>query len=64
MLIGTLVIYILGTLWFYIVYVSRGSSITFGKILMSCVVPFVLIDALKIYLVTVIGKRLKPVLYK
>ena len=64
MLIGTLVIYIVGTLWFYIVYVSRGTSITFGKILMSCVVPFVLIDALKIYLVTVIGKRLKPVLYK
>ena len=64
MLIGTLVIYIVGTLWFYIVYVSRGTSITFGKILMSCVVPFVLIDALKIYLVTVIGKRLTLVLYK
>lgn len=45
MLAGTGVLYLLGTVWFLLVY-TKGSS--FGEALMTCVLPFLPVDGVKI----------------
>lgn len=53
MVTGTLLLYGIGVLWFYFVY---AKSTTFGEVLVTCVVPFLLPDAIKIILASVLYK--------
>ena len=58
-LVGLLLCYALGTLWFYWVYLQAGSSLGLGFVLIKCVVPFVLPDLLKLFLALALAKKLK-----
>ena len=50
------VIYIFGTLWFAFVYANGENSL--GAVLLGCVVPFIIPDAIKIYLAYYISKKI------
>ena len=56
---GLLLCYALGTAWFYWVYLSAGSSVGIGFVLLKCVVPFILPDLLKLFLALALSKKLK-----
>lgn len=51
MLLGTVLLYGVGVLWFYFVY---AESAAFGEVLATCVVPFLLPDVIKIIIATVL----------
>lgn len=48
------VIYLLGSLWYVFIYGGEGSI---GFVLISCVLPFIIPDAFKIYIAYIISKR-------
>ncbi len=52
--IGQVAVYICGVLWFVFVY---GNSASFGAVLLTTVVPFIIPDILKIFLSAVISTR-------
>lgn len=54
MVIGILVCYLFGTVWFVIAY-----KVSFVSALSTCVIPFLLPDAVKIILAAVLVNRLK-----
>jgi len=55
MFLGTVLLYTVGVLWFYFVYAKAAS---FGEVLTSCAVPFLLPDGIKILLAAVLYKPL------
>lgn len=55
MVVGLLLCYICGSLWFYFAYTEAG----LWAVVLKCVVPYLLPDALKLTLAVVIGKRMK-----
>lgn len=63
MLTGLAVCYLLGSLWYYIVYTQRGSAVALGLVLVKCVLPFLLPDGLKLFLAWQLHKKLKPFVY-
>ena len=58
MLIGLLFCYLLGTLWFRFGYLSYG-GLSWGAILLKCVVPYLLPDAVKLILAWLLSRRLR-----
>lgn len=58
---GLLVCYALGTVWFYYTY-GVQNAMGIGAVLMACVVPFILPDAVKIVLAQLLAERLQKVL--
>lgn len=50
-----LTIYLLGTIWYSLIYLDGG----FGYIITVCVLPFIIPDAIKIYLAYIISKRIR-----
>ena len=54
MAIGVLVCYLFGTIWFIIAY-----KVTFASALSTCVFPFLLPDAVKIIVASILVNRLK-----
>ena len=56
---GLLLCYALGTFWFHEVYLQAGSALSFGFVILKCVVPFVLPDLLKLFLALALSKKLK-----
>ena len=62
LVIGNLVCYLFGTLWFVYVYSSGGKSISFGAALMLCVVPYIVPDAIKLLLAVVVSRRVKKLI--
>ena len=59
LLLGLLVCYTFGTLWFWILYMKNSGAISIGAVIGICVVPFVVPDLVKIMLVLVVQKRLR-----
>lgn len=57
LILGLLGCYIMGTLWYALVY-SRG-SVGIAAAISSCVLPFVIPDGVKMYLAWRLGKRMK-----
>ena len=55
--VGLLVCYAFGTAWFLVVY-TRTGAITLGVVLAKCVLPFLLPDAVKLALATLLRARL------
>lgn len=55
MIIAMLGCYLCGSVWFYGVYTEGGV----GFVLLRCVLPYLLPDAVKIYLAGMLSKRLK-----
>lgn len=62
LILGNLVCYLFGTIWFVYVYSSGGKAISFGAALMLCVVPYLIPDAIKLLLAFVVSKRVKSLI--
>ena len=62
LVLGLLVCYLFGTLWFVYVYSSGGKEIGFGAALAVCVLPYLIPDAIKLFLAHVLSRRVKRAL--
>lgn len=62
MVLGLIVCYALGTIWFIIFTARQGSPMGAVAALSTCVFPFVIPDLAKIVLAIVLGNRLRPLL--
>ena len=62
MAVGILLCYAFGTAWFMIVYTQKNASISLWKALCICVFPYLLFDAGKIILATIVVKRLEKII--
>ena len=61
MVLGLLVCYLIGTVWFYYVMHFRGTEYSIGKILSVCVTPFLLPDLLKLGAAYFLSRKLSKV---
>ena len=59
MLIGLLVCYSFGTLWFLYLYNKNNDPVSIAVVLGWCVIPFIIPDLIKIALSLVISRRIK-----
>ena len=62
MIAGLLVCYAFGTVWFMILYTRDSGSIGIITALTWCVIPYIIPDALKILLASVLTRRLRPLI--
>lgn len=61
MVLGLLLCYGFGTLWFRFGYLQSGSTV--GLLLMKCVVPYLIPDGLKLMLAWTLSRKVKPYVY-
>ena len=59
---GILVCYAFGTAWFMFVFARKSGPIGLGTALAWCVLPYLLPDAVKIALASVLVQRLRPIM--
>lgn len=59
MVVGLILCYAFGTLWFVTVYTGNTGEISFQAALMMCVVPFIVPDLVKVCLAVLVTKRMK-----
>lgn len=59
LLIGLVICYLFGSLWFSVVYISRGQAMGFWKILTVCVIPFIIPDLAKMALAVYVCSRVR-----
>ena len=59
MVLGLIVCYAIGTVWFMVVYTNNSGAVGLGTVLGWCVIPFIIPDLVKIALALVLCKRLK-----
>ena len=60
MLMGLVVCYAFGTVWFLIVYTQTKGTVSLATCLSWCVIPFIIPDMIKMTLAILLGYRLKP----
>ena len=58
MLLGLLLCYAFGTIWFLVLYTQTKGAISVASVLSMCVIPFILPDLLKIALALLLTSRL------
>jgi biotin transport system substrate-specific component len=63
MLLGLLLLYAFGTIWFLLVYTSSTGTISLLTVLGWCVFPFMIPDLLKLSLALLLIRRLSPHLH-
>lgn len=59
MIVGLIICYALGTIWFMAVYLRSTGPVSVGTVLAWCVIPFIIPDLLKIVLAYVLSGRLR-----
>ena len=59
--LGLLVCYGLGTIWFMIVYAKSSGAVSLATVLGWCVIPFIIPDIVKMVLALTVGERLRKV---
>ncbi len=59
MVLGLIVCYAFGSVWFLKVYTSASGAIAIGTVLAKCVIPFLVPDAVKILLAALLVRRLQ-----
>jgi biotin transport system substrate-specific component len=59
MVLGLVLCYAFGSLWFLLLYTSATGPIAMSVVLAKCVIPFLLPDAVKIALAAILVTRLK-----
>ena len=64
MIVGLMVCYIFGTIWFYFVYMQNNDPMGILKILSLCVFPFIIPDILKMTVAVVLVEKLSLPLSK
>ncbi len=62
MVVGLLVCYAFGTVWYMIVYTHNSGAIGLSAVLGGCVIPFIIPDFIKIAVAFLLTNRLKKVL--
>ena len=62
MIIGLLICYALGTVWFMVVYLRSTGAVSLMTVLGWCVFPFIIPDLVKIALAFVLSDRLRRLL--
>lgn len=62
MVLGLIVCYAIGTVWFMVVYAKNTEAVELAVVLGWCVIPFILPDLIKIALALVLSKRLGKIL--
>lgn len=60
--VGLILCYAFGTAWFMFLYTKGGKEIALTSVLMSCVVPYIIPDIIKIGLSVIVKDRLKKAL--
>ena len=64
MLLGLLLCYAFGTIWFLVLYTQTKGAISVASVLSMCVVPFIIPDLLKIALALLLTSRLSKFIKK
>lgn len=59
MIVGLIVCYAFGTVWFMVAYAKASGPVGIGAVLGWCVIPFIIPDLLKIALAMALTQRLK-----
>ena len=59
MVVGLVLCYAFGSLWFLKVYTSASGAMAMGTVLAKCVVPFLIPDGIKILLAALLVRRLQ-----
>lgn len=59
MLAALIAVYVFGSLWFYFVYAS--GTVGFSGIILSCVIPFIIPDVIKIFIAATISLRMSKI---
>ena len=59
MVVGLVLCYAFGSLWFLKVYTSASGAMAMGTVLAKCVVPFLIPDGVKILLAALLVRRLQ-----
>lgn len=59
MIVGLIVCYALGTIWFMIIYARDTGAVGLGTVLGWCVIPFIIPDLVKIALAYVLSRRFR-----
>lgn len=62
MVLGLIVCYAIGTVWFMVVYAKNTEAVELAVVLGWCVIPFIIPDLIKIGLALALSKRLGKVL--
>ena len=62
MVMGIVVLYSFGTVWFMIVYAQTNGAVGLAMVLSWCVIPFIVPDLIKLGLALTLARRLFPVL--
>lgn len=62
MVLGLIVCYAFGTIWFMGVYAQQSGAVGLATVLGWCVIPFIIPDLVKIALALTLSKRLARVL--
>lgn len=62
MIVGLFLCYVVGTIWFMLVYRMQGNGIGVATALSYCVIPFLIPDACKIAVSVALSNRLKKII--
>ena len=62
LIIGLAACYLFGSLWFWIVYTSKGQTMGLWKILTVCVLPYIIPDLLKMALAVFVCDRVRKLI--
>ena len=62
LLIGLMICYAFGTVWFMYVYMKDAGAVGLVTVLTWCVFPFIIPDLVKMLIAFVIAKRIRPVI--
>ena len=61
---GLIVCYIFGTLWYILLFIKNGDTISFTSAFTICVLPFIIPDVLKILLASSISEKINKLITK
>ncbi len=62
MVLGLIVCYAFGTLWFMMLYAKNTGAVGLGTVLGWCVIPFIIPDLVKLALALILSRRLNRVI--
>ncbi|TCL54601.1 biotin transport system substrate-specific component [Kineothrix alysoides] len=62
MVLGLIVCYAFGTLWFMMLYAKNTGAVGLGTVLGWCVIPFIIPDIVKLALALILSRRLNRVI--
>lgn len=64
MIVGLLICYLIGTVWFQLLYFRSTGTVEILTVLSWCVFPFILPDIVKMALAVLVGERIKKIMKK